>query len=59
MMVCVDQTGQHDMPGSIEDRTARRNRLCACRNPFDDPAAVHDDPPRRALGKNRAGIAYP
>jgi hypothetical protein len=53
----VDQTGQHDMATGIEDRTARRFRLGACRNRFDDPAAVHDDPPRRVLGEDRAGIA--
>jgi hypothetical protein len=57
MMVRVDQTGQHDMATGIEDRTARRFRLGACRNRFDDPAAVHDDPPRRVLGEDRAGIA--
>jgi hypothetical protein len=52
----IIQGGMHRV--GYEDRTARRNRLCACRNRFDDPAAVHDDPPRRALGKDRARIAY-
>ena len=59
MMVCVDQTRQHDMAVSIENRTARRNRLCASRNRFDDPAAVHDDTPRRAIGEDRVSITVP
>ena len=44
MVVRIDETRQHDMAGSVEQRPAGSRRRPSARDAFDDVRAVDDDP---------------
>ena len=58
-MVGVDQPGQHDMAGGVEDGVDRGSRLGAAHDQLRDAAILDDDSALGRLGEDRQRVLDP